>query len=66
MIPRIMKSEALGGVSLGHRKGSHGEGLREGAKNLSPISGFGISKDREWGELAHRNPKTRNPEAPFW
>jgi hypothetical protein len=41
MILQIMKSEVLGGVALGHRTGSHGEGLREGAKNLSPVSGFG-------------------------
>jgi hypothetical protein len=61
MILRISKSKALEGVSLVHRTGSHGEGLREGAKNLSPISGFDISKERESGRA--QTQKSQNARA---
>jgi hypothetical protein len=33
VIPRIAKSEVFGGVALGHRTGSRGEGLREEPKS---------------------------------
>jgi hypothetical protein len=50
-----MKAEALGGVSLGHRTGSCGEGLKE-----EPLGPFRVSSFRKIGsrgELTCRSPE---------
>jgi hypothetical protein len=60
--PRIAKAEVLGGICLGNRTRSHGQGSREELSIRYPFSGFWRLKDQE---RLHRNCEVVNSEIPI-